>query len=254
MRALILRHDPNAAVASSRALIEKGFQILCVDTRAAAEMLVRSDTIDLLVMDEQVQGEMTHTVALSGERQNPYISAILMTDRSREETDDLYDLIPSLYALVGVETAPSLVGQLAMASVVKTADMLARVAENTAADIAEEALPDEPPMMLDDAPMVLDEPIVELDDAPAIAADAWDALEEELADEELIAAELVEEHALPATPEGRVRIPSLAARMRVGATLAAYEADSQARSPFARSTTASSQFAKPQRIPPQPAA
>ncbi|MDX8348331.1 imidazoleglycerol-phosphate dehydratase [Cognatiyoonia sp. IB215446] len=240
MRALILRHDPIAAVASSRALIEKGFQILCVDTRAAAEMLVRSDTIDLLVMDEKVQGEMTHAVALSGERKNPYISAILMTDRSRDETDDLYDLIPSLYALVGVDTAPSLVGQLALASLVKTTDMLTRVAANTAADIAEEALPDDL--------------MIEPDETPAIVADAWDEFEEELADEALMAAELLEEQPLPVVPEKPARVPSLAARMRVDATLAAYEVDSQTQSPFARNKAASSQFAEPQRIQPQPAA
>ena len=117
MRALILRNDPNAAMACSSALIEKGFQILCVDTRDVAETLVRLDLIDLLVMDERVQGDLTHTVALSGERHNPYVSTILMTDRPGDETDELYDLIPSLYALAGTETMPKLVGQLAVAAV-----------------------------------------------------------------------------------------------------------------------------------------
>lgn len=248
MRALILRHDPFAAIASARALIDKGFQILCVDTRAAAEMLVRSDTIDLLVMDEHVQGEMTHTIALSGERQNPYISAILMTDRAREETDDLYDLIPSLYALVGGETAPNLIGQLAVASVVRTADTLARVAENTAADIAEEALPDEPRAALDDA--------------PAIAADAWDALDDALLDTAVIETgepemaenALVSDDALPAMPDNPVRVPSLAARMRVDATLAARDGAVPAHSPFARPKAMARQFAEPRRVPTQPAA
>ncbi len=235
MRALILRNDPNAAVASSRALIDKGFQILCVDTRQAAETLVRMDTVDLLVMDEQVQGELTHCVALSGERRNPYISAILMTDRSREETDDLYDLIPSLYALAGVDTAPTLVGQLAVASVVNSAETIARVAENAAADLAEAAEPDA--FMIND--IASDET-----EEPADVMSAWEAADAAIANDE-------GERDVPAAA---ARIPSLAARMRVGATLAAFETDAHAPSPFARNKAHLPQFAEPWHNRPQPAA
>lgn len=137
MRALILRNDPDAAVESSRALIDKGFQILCVENRTIAETLIRMDTIDLLVMDEEVEGCLTHGIALSGERKNPYISAIIVTDRTSQETDDLYELIPSLYALVGSNTAPKLVGQLALSSVANVDDVRARVRRNLAADAAD---------------------------------------------------------------------------------------------------------------------
>jgi hypothetical protein len=143
MKALILRTDPGAALASSRALIDKGFQILCVDRREVAETLVRMDTIDLLVMDEEVAGQLTHTIALSGERKNPYISSIMMTDRSGAETDDLYDLIPSLYALAGAQTAPALLGKLALAAVINTEEVQARVARNAAADLAYETASEE---------------------------------------------------------------------------------------------------------------
>lgn len=137
MRALILRNDPDAAVESSRALIDKGFQILCVENRTVAETLIRMDTIDLLVMDEEVEGCLTHGIALSGERKNPYISSIIVTDRTKDETDDLYDLIPSLYALVGGDTAPKLVGQLALSSVANVEDAQARVRRNRAAAMAD---------------------------------------------------------------------------------------------------------------------
>lgn len=142
MRALILQDDANAAVASSRALIDKGFQILCVDTREVAEVLVRMDSIDILVMDEQVAGQLTHAIALSGELRNPYISSILMTERTGAETDDLYDLIPSLYVVAGAQTAPSLLGQLALASVINTEETQARVARNLAVDLEEKSVPD----------------------------------------------------------------------------------------------------------------
>lgn len=143
MRALILQTDSDAAVASSRALIDKGFEILCVKNRDVAETLIRMDTIDLLVMDEQIDGCLTHAIALSGERKNPYISSIIVTDRTKAETDDLYDLIPSLYALVGGETEPNLVGQLALSSVANVDDMRARVRKHLDADVADAVAADD---------------------------------------------------------------------------------------------------------------
>ncbi len=139
MKALILRADAEASVETARVLIEKGFQILSVDTQAVAHALIRVDTIDLLVMDERIEGQLTHAIALSGERRNPYLSAILLTDRKGDETDDLYDLIPSLYGLAGADTAPDLLGQLALCAVTSTDLTLARVEEDAAVDAAEAA-------------------------------------------------------------------------------------------------------------------
>ena len=138
MKALILRNDTDAAIATARALIDKGFQVLCVETLTVAHSLIRVDTIDLLVMDERVEGQLTHAIALSGERRNPYLSAIFLTDRSSAETDDLYALIPSLYALVGAETAPELLGKLALSSVSNVEEAIARVALHAAMEQAEE--------------------------------------------------------------------------------------------------------------------
>lgn len=117
MKALILRNDAAASLATAHALIDKGFQILSVDTQALAHALIRIDVIDLLVMDERVEGQLTHAIALSAERKNPYLSAILMTDRTAEETDDLFELIPSLYGLVGGDTTPQILGKLALSAV-----------------------------------------------------------------------------------------------------------------------------------------
>lgn len=138
MKALILRNDTDAAIATARALIDKGFQVLCVETLTVAHSLIRVDTIDLLVMDERVEGQLTHAIALSGERRNPYLSAIFLTDRSSAETDDLYALIPSLYALVGAETAPELLGKLALSAVSNVEEVIARVASHAAMEQAEE--------------------------------------------------------------------------------------------------------------------
>ncbi len=135
MKALILRQDTDAAHATSRVLIDKGFQILCVETLAVAHTLIRVDTIDLLVMDERVAGQLTHAIALSGERRSPYLSVIMLTDRDGADTDDLYDLIPSLYALAGSGTSPDLLGRLALSAVSNLDEAIARVNRRTAAEL-----------------------------------------------------------------------------------------------------------------------
>lgn len=164
MKALILRNDAAASLATAHALIDKGFQILSVDTQAVAHALIRVDVIDLLVMDERVEGQLTHAIALSAERKNPYLSAILLTDRTAEETDDLFELIPSLYGLVGHDTAPVILGKLALSAV--SAGVMA------AAAVEEEALPEvrqREPLLLLDAEMAL--PDDECDDDEIAYAD-----------------------------------------------------------------------------------
>lgn len=149
MKALILRADPKTACDTARALIDKGFQTLSVDTQAVAHALIRVDAIDLLVMDERIEGQLTHAIALSGERKNPYLSAILMTDRGREDTDDLFDLIPSLYGLMSSDTTPEMLAKLAMSAVENVDTAVARVAQ-TAQDEAQEEV-----LETDVAPLIL---------------------------------------------------------------------------------------------------
>ncbi len=158
MKALILRADAKASVETARALIDKGFQILSVDTQAVAHALIRVDTVDLLVMDEKIEGQLTHAIALSGERKNPYLSAILLTDRKADETDDLYDLIPSLYGLVGSGTTPTLLAKLALSAVSSIETTLARVAQNAAIE-AEDMIDatDVDPLVPGDTEVLFDE-------------------------------------------------------------------------------------------------
>ncbi|MEJ8560161.1 imidazoleglycerol-phosphate dehydratase [Yoonia sp. GPGPB17] len=154
MKALILRADENASVATARALIDKGFQILSVNTQVVAHALIRVDTIDLLVMDEQIEGQLTHAIALSGERRNPYLSAILLTDRGRGQTDDLYDLIPSLYGIVGSDAAPELIGKLALSAVSNIESAVARAEKEAAMNAAENAeIAETEPLILAQADM-----------------------------------------------------------------------------------------------------
>ena len=169
MKALILRQNADAACATSKVLIDKGFQILCVETLAVAHALIRVDTIDLLVMDETFAGQLTHAIALSGERRSPYISTIMLTDRDRAATDDLYDLIPCLYALVGTTTSARLLGQLALAAVSMTANAIARHAEQTL-QLAEDMAPEDMHVDEDDDVFAGDPPLADIAIAgPAMA-------------------------------------------------------------------------------------
>lgn len=88
-------------------------------------------------MDERFDGQLTHSIALSGERRSPYLSVIMLTDRDGAETDELYKLIPCLYALAGSGTAPHVLGQLALSAVSNLDDAIARV-HGRAANEAEE--------------------------------------------------------------------------------------------------------------------
>jgi len=141
MKALILRADPSASVATAHALTDKGFQVLCLQSLTVAHTLIRIETLDLVVLDEKIEGELTHAIALSAERRNPDLSAIILSDRPSEETDDLYALVPSLYALVGTQTAPMLLGQLAVSAIGDREDvatrMVARAAEDAVVAVGE---------------------------------------------------------------------------------------------------------------------
>ena len=151
MKALILRQNAVSTAAISQALADKGFQILCVDTLAAAHALIRMETVDLLVMDERVEGQLTHAIALSGERKNPYLSAIILTDRPGMECDDLYELIPSLYALIGAETVADLIGKLAISAVSSVDEIAVRIARQDEVEQEEEQAAQEAEAMFEEA-------------------------------------------------------------------------------------------------------
>ena len=180
MKALILRNDAAASLATAHALIDKGFQILSVDTQALAHALIRLDTIDLLVMDERVEGQLTHAIALSAERKNPYLSAILVTDRTAEETDDLFELIPSLYGLVGHDTTARILGKLALSAVSAPITLPVFIEESDVAEVPEVfEIPQPEPLLLLHAQMTE-------------AEDEWDNDEPDYADVAIAAPALSE--------------------------------------------------------------
>ncbi len=143
MKAMILRDDAADAVQTAHILANKGFQTLCVTSRDIAQAMIRADVIDLMVMDERIGMQLTHTLALSAERRNPFVSTIIMTDKGAEATDDLYGLIPSLYALIGTRTGPDILGKIVLSAVANTEEAARRIDRHLAADAAELALSDD---------------------------------------------------------------------------------------------------------------
>ena len=137
MKAMILRADAADAVQTAHILASNGFQTLCVTSRDLAQAMIHAEMIDLMVMDQRVGTQLTLTLALSAERRNPYVSTIIMTDEGREVMDDLYGLIPSLYALIGTQTETALVSQIFLSAVANAAEVARRIDRQLAADAAD---------------------------------------------------------------------------------------------------------------------
>ncbi len=94
MQVLILEDDPAFQAQLAQAMMAKGFNVLCVATVPAAEAFLRLDMADVLIFGERIDGRLTHPVALLAECRNPLVAAVLLTDRTGPDLDELFDLMP----------------------------------------------------------------------------------------------------------------------------------------------------------------
>ncbi|SFR35747.1 hypothetical protein SAMN04488005_0865 [Yoonia tamlensis] len=117
MKALILRSDPDAAIAIAQTMIDNDFQISCVENFQIACALVRADSFDVLISDEAVDGHLTHALLAAAARKNPALSAIMVTDRTGAQEDPRLESIACLHAVVGTQVAAKLIGALAMTAI-----------------------------------------------------------------------------------------------------------------------------------------
>lgn len=124
MQALILSDNPLTHHRLSRSLSRRGFQVVHSETVMMATAHVRAWAFDLVLMVEQVGGQLTHRVALSAEKHAPFVKTILLSNRTDTEIDELYELLPSLAGIVSPELAPELIIQIATASVAGSARTL----------------------------------------------------------------------------------------------------------------------------------
>jgi hypothetical protein len=126
MQVLILEDDPAFQALLAQAMMAKGFNVLCVASVPAAEAFLRLDMADVLIFGERIDGRLTHPVALLAECRNPLVAAVLLTDRTGPDLDELFDLMPSLVGILGRRVAPPVVTQVVMAAVAGMATESAR--------------------------------------------------------------------------------------------------------------------------------
>ncbi|MCC7319618.1 MAG: response regulator [Rubellimicrobium sp.] len=118
MQVMVLDEEPLHAAHLARALMARGLQVICVDSIAAAEALVRLGLFDLLILAERVQGHLSHRIALMADCGGRSIPSVIVTDRQGDDVAELFELIPSVYAVMGRDTQPAMVAKIAVAALV----------------------------------------------------------------------------------------------------------------------------------------
>lgn len=117
MHILIVDDDATRQTELTYAFMVLGFQTTATASHAVAESCIRRDWVDLLLMPERVSQRLTHSLALLAEWRNPMVATMLLSPRSGEDSEELFDLIPSLYCLLAPETATNRVTAFALASI-----------------------------------------------------------------------------------------------------------------------------------------
>ncbi|MEZ5715065.1 MAG: hypothetical protein R3D85_07785 [Paracoccaceae bacterium] len=147
MQALVLNDDRKAQAATAMALFKRNFQVVTADDVEIGAAYANLGVFDLVVMAERVQGRLSHSVALAAELRNPEVTTMVLTPRVDEDVDELYELLPSLYCLLGDKLEPETVARMAVAGVVgqfavadraRGSELSARAAARLAVDAAED--------------------------------------------------------------------------------------------------------------------
>lgn len=129
MQVLILGDDHGQQARLAAAMMKKGFQVICVETARAASSYIRGQFIDVLILAETRSGPIGQSCACVAQSRNPQVSVIVITDRTGAATDELFDEVPLLYGVIGLEMAPGMVAAIALASILPPESGLQRVAD-----------------------------------------------------------------------------------------------------------------------------
>ncbi len=116
MQAMLIEDDPATRAGAAAALSRAGFAVTVAGSVDAAKAAVRRGIVDVLVMAERVGGRLAHDVALLAELRNPGLGTILLSDRTADEADEIFALLPSLHAVLGRSTPPRMLTDLALAA------------------------------------------------------------------------------------------------------------------------------------------
>lgn len=130
MQVLLLDDDHSRHEAVMTAFLKAGSHIMATSSLNVAEAILTHGYIDLLIASERLRDRLTHTTALFAEHRNPKVSTVMITDKSGEDADEIYELIPSVHCIVGSEVPAAIIFELGRASVVSQARSLSYSAQD----------------------------------------------------------------------------------------------------------------------------
>lgn len=116
MQVLIL--DDNARRQQElRELLEaKGVLVLSATSVGEANTFLRRTIADLVILRHWIDGRASLSVALAAEYYNPGVATLLLSDESREDADELFELLPSMTSLLGEGSQAELVARVALSA------------------------------------------------------------------------------------------------------------------------------------------
>ncbi|WP_420860728.1 response regulator [Algirhabdus cladophorae] len=126
MQALILNSDPEIRKIHTLALLGHGFAVVSAANLEEAQDYSRVGAFDLVLMEERLEGRLTHTISLIAEQKKADVVTILVTERADEGLNELCELLPSLNCIVGPGVDKSLLLKLidAECSYIKQRDVV----------------------------------------------------------------------------------------------------------------------------------
>ncbi|WP_208349141.1 hypothetical protein [Pseudaestuariivita rosea] len=77
---------------------------------------LRTAPVDLLIIRECIGDAHSLSVALAAEYYNPNVATVILSDRKGDDADELFDLLPSLYSLMGNASTPESIAAIADAA------------------------------------------------------------------------------------------------------------------------------------------
>lgn len=117
MQALILHDDIGEANRLGRILARRGFMVsACADQERATRFVRRTPT-DLLILKEVIDGRHTTSVSLAAEYNNPHTATLLLSNRSRSQLVEQFDLLPSLRGILSGQPGAAFLTSLALQAV-----------------------------------------------------------------------------------------------------------------------------------------
>lgn len=116
MQVLILDDYPVFQSALANQMRGLGYEVTCAFEVDEALAHLRLGRTALLILRDRIDGRGSLSAALAAEFYNNDVATVILSDRAGGESDELFDLIPSLRALMGEDCRPALVTQCATAA------------------------------------------------------------------------------------------------------------------------------------------